>query len=333
LEAAAPEPAAAAEPSPNAFDDIAREPPGGDAAAPSLEVEPTEPPAVAAAGLESASPETHPPALDEIGHPDDWDLLGDSIDAAASGAKFVEPEAEPESETPTAEAELEADLAATIEAAPAAVPASPAARGEGRRRLGEAGRTLFAAGRGALRVAAWCGVVAALGLGVLLVTPHGPRVQPVAATQEVHALPDGEARDVRVRFVENAFAGTLYVVQGEIERRGADTTIGLQVRWRDAAGTPLGMGAWAQPLPHDRALRERAPEAWDPSRVERLAAPTQGTFAAIFTELPAEAAGVSLSLEPLPARASEAPATGGPAGEAEAVATTPSPPSPLPSAE
>ncbi|MEN8161426.1 MAG: hypothetical protein ABFS41_15260, partial [Myxococcota bacterium] len=294
---------------------------------PSFEADMAEPSEAEAAGVETGPPEASQPALDEVGHPDDWDLLGDSVDAAASGATFVEPE----EEASAAEAELEADLAAA--AAPAAVSASPPSRSEARQRLGVASRTLVAAGRGALRVTAWGGVVAALAVGLFLVAPRGPGVVPLAATHEVLPVPDGEARDVRVRFVENAFAGTLYVVQGEIERRVADPALGLRVRWRDASGTPLGAGAWAQPPPDERALRERAPEAWDPSRAERLAAPAKGTFAAIFTALPAEAAGVSLSLEPLPAWALGAPAAAATVGEAEAVATTPSPPSPLPSAE
>jgi len=279
-------------------------------------------------------PEASNPALDELGPPDDWDLLGDSsVLAAASGATFVEAPGE----TPNAEQEAPpTSVAGSITTAEPQV-ASPAPAHEGLRAL--AGR-LANAGRGALQAAAWAGVIAAFGVGLFASMPRGPQALPLASTHELLPLPDGEARDVHVRLVENAFAGTLYVVQGELVRLAADPMLGLRVHWRDAAGATLGAGVWAQSLPATSALRERAPEAWHQSRAGIAPAPARGAFAAIFSELPDGATGVAVSLERLPRsalpaedgdRGSEEPGTPQPEPSG-AAATAPSSPSPLPSA-
>jgi predicted Zn finger-like uncharacterized protein len=302
----------------------------------SLETDPsdTAPPEAERAGAAWAdAPEVSHPPLDELGPPDDWDLLGDSsIDAAASGATFEET---PEVAPPAAE-----------EAPPASVighgsgtETQTAASAPARERLRAVGGRLVAAGRGALQLTAWVGVIAALGAGLVASMPRGPQTLPLASTRELLPLPDGEARNVHVRFVENAFAGTLYVVQGELVRLAADPTLGLRVHWRDAAGASLGAGIWAQSLPATSELRERAPEAWHQAGI--AAAPARGAFAAIFTELPDAATGVAVSLERLPAsalpsgeadRVSEEPGTSQPE-PGGAAATAPSSPSPLPSAE
>jgi predicted Zn finger-like uncharacterized protein len=288
----------------------------------------------AAAAWADALPEASNPALDELGSPDDWDLLGDSsIDVAASGATFEET---PEVTPPAAEEALPASVIGSGSGAETQVAPSPPAR----EWLRAVGGRLVAAGRGALLVTAWAGVIAALGAGLLASMPRGPQALPLASTHELLPLPDGEARNVHVRFVENAFAGTLYVVQGELVRLAADPTLGLRVHWRDATGASLGAGVWAQSLPATSELRERAPEAWHQGRAGIAAAPARGAFAAIFAELPEAATGVALSLERLPAsalpseeadRASEEPGTPQPE-PGGAAATAPSSPSPLPSA-
>ncbi len=262
---------------------------------------------------ERATFEATNPALDELGPPDDWDLLGDSVDSTARGATFVE-EREAGSAAP-AELEFEPEPAEAAREEATAEPPVPAAE-----RLGVLGRGLAAAGRRVLQVGAWTGVAAALVVGGFGVMPRAPQALPLASTHELLPLPDGEAREVQVRFVENAFAGTLYVVQGDLVRLAEEPTLGLRVRWRDASGAPIGPGEWAQPLPAERALRERAPEAWHHSHAGLEAAPARGTFAAIFTELPAEAAGVALSLEPLPASALASPEGGVTAPEGEVTA-------------
>jgi hypothetical protein len=304
---------------------------------PAQETDPLEPALPEAESPVSASfdesPEPSNPALDELGPPDDWDLLGDSsVDAAASGATFVEaPEA------PVVEQEAPSDAA--IESQPE-LETQNASRAPVRERMGALGKRFVAAGRGAVQVMAWAGVVAALGAGLFTTLPKGPQTLPLASTPELLPLSDGEARDVHVRLVENAFAGTLYVVQGELVRLAADPVLGLRVHWRDAAGANLGTGVWAQSLPATSVLRERAPEAWHESRAGIAPAPARGQFAAIFSELPEGAVGVAVSLERIPGSALPAEEVD-PASEesgtaqpepSEAAATAPSSPSPLPSA-
>src|SRR5262245_45903003 len=120
------------------------------------------------------------------------------------------------------------------------------------------------------------------------------RVAPVA--RDVIRLADGEAHAVRVRFVENAFAGTLFVVQGELSRGSADPALGLRVQFVDAAGARLGSAAWARSVPELQELRERAPESLRTERASRPSpAPREGAFAAIFETVPAGAMGVDLA--------------------------------------
>ena len=280
---------------------------------------------------------TQPAApAEELGSPEDWDLLGDSVEAAASAATFVEPVAtfvEPEQAPQVAKAERErapAPVQRRAEPAPAAL------------RQHGAVRVLAQAGRAALRTTAWLALAGASAVALANVVPRGPALLAPEAKGEAVGLPDGEARGVHVRFVENAFAGTLYVVQGELARGSANPALGLRVHFVDAAGTRLGDGEWARPLPSTRELRERAPEVLraDPA-AQAAPAPQQGTFAAIFDAIPAEANGVELALEPLPAeQPTEPPApvsatpAGAPPSEATAAeATASSPPASRPSSE
>jgi hypothetical protein len=195
---------------------------------------------------------------------------------------------------------------------------------------------LAEAGRSALRTSAWLALAGLVSFGLAQVVPRGTAlVVPAQAASERVALADGEARAVRVRFVENAFAGTLYVVQGELARASADPALGLRVHWLDESGARLGAGVWAQAEPPPAELRERAPE----TLVARPApAPRDGSFVAIFEAVPAEASGFGLALEPLPAPeplpAGAPPAEGAASvGPDPAAATASSPPSPPPSSE
>jgi hypothetical protein len=297
------------------------------------ETDPLEPAPSVSASFEGA-PEPSNPALDELGPPDDWDLLGDSsVDAAARGATFVE--APPEASVAGQEAPTDEAVESGTEPERQAASRTPS-----RERLSALAKRFIAAGRGAVQGLAWAGVVAALGAGMVTTLPHGTPTLDWSSTPALLPLADGEARDVQVRLVENAFAGTLYVVQGELVRLAADPLLGLRVQWRDAAGETLGTGVWAQSLPPNRALRERAPEAWHESRAGIAPAPARGAFAAIFTELPEGAVGVAASLERIPGAALPAE-VGDPASEgsgtaqpepSEAAATTPSSPSLRPSA-
>jgi hypothetical protein len=200
---------------------------------------------------------------------------------------------------------------------------------------------LSQAGRAALRTTAWLALAGLFSFGVAQVVPRGPALVVPAAASETIALADGEARGVRVRIVENAFAGSLFVVQGELARAGADPALGLRVHWVDERGARIGGGAWARPVPAAGELRERAPEALFAGSASAADPAAQtGPFAAIFDAIPADATGVGLALEPLPAPPPPAVAAASAgeeairsAGPAPADATASSPPSPLPSSE
>jgi predicted Zn finger-like uncharacterized protein len=298
-------------------------------------------PTLGITGTPAHAPEPTAPPVEEIGSPEEWDLLGDSVSEAASEATFVEPERAPDPERAPAPVK-QAPVLAQRAAEPARRSLAPArARLEGR--VAGLGRAAALAGRTLLHATAWLALAGAFSLGVARVAPRGPALVAPAQPSRVIPLPDGEARGVEVRFVENAFAGTLFVVQGELARGGFDPALGLRVYWVDDSGARLGDGTWGGPAPTSIALRERAPEAL---RAEGLGAarpaPQHGAFAALFESVPEQATGVALALEPLPtppvAAALDAPASAAPdqaasAGEPPAGATASSPPAPRPSSE
>jgi predicted Zn finger-like uncharacterized protein len=292
--------------------------------------------------LERAAPAPAPRApapaapSEEIGSPADWDLLGDSVASSAREATFVEPAPE--------RVDLGALPTQSLRAPAPAVRAAEPAYTLPARRGSELGSSVVGAARTAVRTTAWLALVALVSFGVAHIVPRGPAPVASSAVSQVIGLPDGEARGVEVRFVENAFAGTLFVVQGELVRTSETPSLGLRIHWVDERGARLGAGEWARALPSARELRERTPEALgSDSAAEARPAPREGAFAAIFEDVPAEATGVALALEPLPQPA--APAFVGPmlpAGEnAEAAPGAPpaadptasSPPSPRPSSE
>jgi len=290
-------------------------------------------PALGTPGRERLGAAPATPQLEEIGSPEDWDLLGDSVDAAAREAAFALP-VESKPVLPPAAVSAPAPARRSEEPAPSA----PVLRS------GDVGRTLANAGRIAVRSTAWLALAALFSVGIARVVPRGGTalVAPAAAKEAI-GLPDGEARGVHVRFVENVFAGTLFVVQGELARASADPALGVRVHWVDETGARLGAGEWARPVPAARELRERAPEALRAGpQLALQPAPLEGPFAAIFDTLPNEATGVALALERLPSppppAEPEAPATSTPeeaasSAPAAADATASSPPSPRPASE
>ncbi len=278
-------------------------------------------PALAGSAPERRAHATAGPALEEIGSPEDWDLLGDSVDATAREASFLEvpaPEQRPEP-TPSLAPERAPSRAARVE------------RSWPEPRVGQVGRTLASAGRIATRTLAWLALMLLFTLGVVWVLPASGTLVLSAAPAASVGFSDGEARGVRARFVENAFVGTLYVVQGELERVNANPLLGLRVYWVDAEGARVGAGEWALPAPRERELRERAPEALR-EQLAAAAGQTQlgGPFVAIFETVPDEALGFALALEPLPTPLADAAST--PAQDTQAGPTASSPP-PRPSSE
>jgi predicted Zn finger-like uncharacterized protein len=262
-------------------------------------------------------PQAPMPLAEDIGKPEEWDLLGDSVELAAREAEYVEPPAPP----------VVAQRRAEPERAPR------------RRRAPELGRSVVEAGRFGVRSVAWLALAGLSALSVTKLVPSGSALV-LAAEKPAHfALADGEARSVHGRFVENAFASTLFVVQGELSRPHADARLGLRVRWTGAGGARLGEGEWAGPARPLRELRERAPEALRRELADGAPlAALGGPFVAVFASVPAEATGFALELAELPAPVLPAPpllpdeaAGAGPEAGPAAEPTASSPPSPRPS--
>jgi len=186
------------------------------------------------------------------------------------------------------------------------------------------------------------------GTGVLPLFAGGAGLRAAQPAPQSFALADGEARGVHAVFVENAYAGTLLAIEGELSRAHADPLLGLRVHLVDANGARLGDGVWAGVARPSGDLRELAPETlqWE-IEASAAALAAGGKFIAVFEALPSAATGLELVLERLPAveppaapGGVEPPAAPGaaqvevaPPPEASAVAepTASSPPAPRPS--
>jgi len=257
--------------------------------------------------------------LDDIGDPTEWDLLRGSVEPEARQAEFIE---RPAPAPPPREVEAAPEPFLRPIEKEEAEPAAPAPV----RHRSAPGHALGKLAGTVLRSGAW------LALGLLTLVGAQPLLSTEAMREVARPSPrtiglaDGEAREVRGAFVENAFAPSLFVVQGEIARPNADPRLGLRVHFVAADGARIGEPAWAGAGRTPRDLRERTPAVLQ-SEIDASAraAARGGRFVAVFTEVPAEAAGFGLALEPLP----EPP----PAPEAEPEATASSPPSPHPSSE
>jgi predicted Zn finger-like uncharacterized protein len=295
--------------------------------------EPRKPAAEPEARAHFESPVETEPArspLDDIGDPTEWDLLRGSVEPEASKAEFIE-RPEPPPPPPRVAAAPEPFLRPIVEET-----AAPPAPARTRRRAPVAASLGQLAGK-TLRSAAW------LALGLLTFVGAKPLLS-IEASRDVARPPpraiglaDGEARDVRGAFVENVFAPSLYVVQGELARPSADPRLGLRVQLQSATGAPVGEPVWAGAAHTPRDLRERTPDALQDEIAASAARVARGgRFVALFAEVPADAAGFGLSLEPLPepptapeAVSQDAPQEAGAAAEA----TASSPPAPRPSSE
>jgi predicted Zn finger-like uncharacterized protein len=292
-----------------------------------------ETPRASAAAVESkAAFEEHfasddaPAPLDEVGEPGEWNLLRESVEPEAREARFVEP-AQPAREP-----------AAAVAKQPVRQPV--VAESTARRPAGsEAGRSLVQLARFGLTVAAWAALAALAGVALLPLFSGGATLRAAQRAPQSFALEDGEAHGVRTSFVENAFAGTLLVIQGELSRPQPDRLLGLRVHLVDAAGKRLGENVWAGAARPERDLRELEPKALQSGIDASAAAAAQGgRFVAVLETIPSAATDFELALEPLPV--AEPPPTTGAVGaevapppEASAVAepTASSPPATRPS--
>jgi predicted Zn finger-like uncharacterized protein len=264
--------------------------------------------------------------LDEVGEPGEWNLLRESVEPEAREARFVEPP------RPAREP------AATVAAEPFVQPvvAEPAAPRSAR---AEAGRGVAQLARLGATVAAWVALAALAGAAALPLLSSGVALHAARPAPQSFAFADGEAHRVRTSFVENAFAGTLLVIQGELSRPQPDPLLGLRVHLVDAGGARLDEGAWAGVERPQSDLRELEPEELRSAiEASAVAAALGGRFVAVFEAVPSAATGLELALEPLPL-AEPLPATGAaeaevaPPPEASAVAepTASSPPATRPS--
>jgi hypothetical protein len=213
---------------------------------------------------------------------------------------------------------------------------------------GERRRSIAQLARLGLTTTAWVVLAAMAGAGVMPLFAGGAGLRAAHPAPQSFALADGEARGVHAVFVENAFAGTLVAIEGELSRPHADPLLGLRVHLVDADGARLGEGAWAGVALAPGDLRELAPETLQ-EEIEASAAAVApgGKFIAVFETVPSAATALELALERLPfieppaaPGGVEPPAATGPAQveatpppEASAIAepTASSPPAPRPS--
>ena len=235
----------------------------------------------------SASDDAEPP-LDEVGDPLEWDLLRESVEPAAREARFVE----------AARPAREAAALATAEPFLDPVVAEPTAQRSGN---GEMRRSIAQLARLGLTTTAWVVLAAMAGAGVLPLFTGGAGLRAGHPAPQSFALADGEARGVHAVFVENAYAGTLLAIEGELSRPHADPLLGLRVHLVDGDGARLGDGVWAGVARPSGDLRELAPETLR-REIEASAAAVApgGKFIAVFEPVPSSATGLELALERLP---------------------------------
>ncbi len=204
----------------------------------------------------------------ELGRPEDWDFLAESSEAIAEAATFEE-EAAPPISAPQglAEAPSEPDIFAQRdseepvgEPIAAAVVVESAGERQGADPRPWQGPVLAGAGN---RIG-WLLASALLMFGfVQALAPSQPSGLSVAEPRSFE-LSLGEARLVRGRFIDNAWSGPIFVVEGFYEPEevpSGPTT--LRLRWLDAEGHPLagtGEAIAGAALEADQ-LHELKPEA------------------------------------------------------------------------
>ena len=249
---------------------------------PSAELDRAEPAADPFASEDAAAP------LEEVGDPVEWDLLRGSVEPAAREARFVE----------VGRLALEPAALAAPKPFLQPVVAEPPPQPSGRAELGRGVAPLTRLG---LTTAAWFLLAALAGAGVMPLFSGGAGLHTARPAPQSFALADGEAHAVRMVFVENAFAGTLLVIEGELSRPHADPSVGLRVRLVDADGVRLGEGVLAGAVRPRGELRELAPERLRSEIEASTAALAQGgRFVAVFEAVPSTATGLELALERLP---------------------------------
>jgi len=261
----------------------------------------SEPGAAAAAGDSS---------LADLGSPEDWDLLGPDVGPAATLEAAASLDAEPEPEAEVADAdeatgsplETETETETEAEVAASTPHDTLPEAGVAELRL-DVGPPSFA--ERAAQIVVWA-AVAGLLLVVAWASLRPPVPQPMSLT--VADLGVLQATEVRAGVIENAVAGPLLVVSGQVRNPQAGPRLpegALRVRLVDGSGAALaGAEAWLAPAPGAATLREQAPQellgaqALGAQALARtpLAPGESMLVAAVFTSIPAEARGFRLEV-------------------------------------
>jgi hypothetical protein len=289
--------------------DLAAEPSGPEVAAerpdPIGESEPEMPPAeeppldpveairARDAGLDSSSP-------DDLGSPEEWDFVGKAEIESP-------PELAPDPVVPSVDEVSSDSPRPTLANSPTAAPAAPV----------ESDRApLVARLAGLASIAGWIlvGLGFSLGISAVFIQPGAGNAVSSGPTEISASGVAVTAIGVEGRRVENALAGNLLVVSGELENSGSHpVTVGraIQVQLVSATGEPVPGAAAAAGL----ALTRRTLREQDPDRLRRdlersAAEMAQRTirpgervrFDAVFESVPESAAGWVLRAATSPTR-------------------------------
>jgi len=276
----------------------------------------------------SAEPDPNESSFAQLGDPESWDLLSSSSgDLGDTGAKAIGGLQAPPPRVVETKPVREVEPAPPRHtAAPVASEPEAAAVAPTPRRVVEAPPTLRTAG-----VAATVVLAGALLAGALRATPA-----PVAEPAKL-AIGPLAVEKLSARLVDNAFAGPVWVVSGEIhnatsESRRLDT--GVAVVLLDRGGEPIpGALALAQPAvdaariaqDEPKEMQERAGIAAGALAEFALAPDARVPFDAVFPSAPRAAARYAVAPQALPAR--PAPPAVEPPPPADAV-SEPAPPQP-----
>lgn len=230
--------------------------------------------------------------FEDLGSPESWDFGVDAPRAAAPAPAPAKVAAKPKTKKAAAKKEA---AAARIEEAPASLLRSPEARSRAESFSGS-----FAGAAG------WLLALALFAFGL-----HGALTPPPAALGTFPPLRVGplELADVRVRHVENLFAGPLVVVTGELRNASAAAAAAggaPRVQVTDAMGDALGATpAWLGVARSVQDLREADPDALAAEQersagllAARSFAPQEGvSVTAVLAGLPPGAAAFRIVVE------------------------------------
>jgi predicted Zn finger-like uncharacterized protein len=258
--------------------------------------QPAAPPADPMNEIFGGDPPEPTPSLEDVGNPEDWNLLGEQSSEEVTGTDEAFAPSPEVLDEPTPVAANAAAQASAAQAAAAPAPRTQEAAVEPGR-LDEPAETPF--GRVATG-AAW--LVVGLALVVAVRTSFFAGVESTDVGPGAVELAGLRVEDARGRIVENAVAGYLLVVTATLRNPESEPLLPrgpLRVQLVDAEGTPLAQAAPLGPAPPLAVLRGEPVAQLD----ERLAggasqlaelplAPGEGlAVAAVFELPPAEARG------------------------------------------